>query len=233
MKHALIDTLTRVIATPAPQRSTWRAVATTAQAGFWAMIGRSLLQPESAFASSTFDPAVSPGCLIINNDGSCPSNTKKREQPGNVPTMNGCGPEGGTIKIPQGYGSADYTGACNGHDVCYEECFTSQDTCDENFRDAMYESCAAAYPGLLNSMLRFGCYERAYAYYQAVSQFGDDAWIAAQYKACECCAEPTKLYCNCNKTCYDDIGTCQSECKVSLGCFTGICEPATEEQCPA
>ena len=235
MKDALIDTLTRVIATP--QRSTWRAVATTAHASFWALVGRSLAQPQSAFASTShvpaFDSAVSPDCVGVDDNGSCPPNTEKRTQPGNVPTMNGCGPEGGSIKIPQGFGDADYTGSCNGHDVCYEECGTSKDTCDEVFRDDMYESCAAAYPGLLNGALRFGCYERAYAYYQAVSQFGGDAWLAAQKKACECCPPVTKLYCNCNKTCYDDISVCLDECKVGLGCFTGICEPASLEQCPA
>jgi hypothetical protein len=147
--------------------------------------------------------------------------------------MNGCGPEGGTIKLPQGYGKADYTSSCNTHDVCYEECGTGKVKCDEDFRDDMYASCAAAYPGALNSLFRLGCYERAWAYYQAVLQFGGDAWIAAQYKACECCHEPTKVYCNCNKTCYDDVNVCLGECKTNLGCFTGICGPATEEQCPA
>jgi hypothetical protein len=229
MRQELIDTLTRAMAAPAPHRSAWRVVATTATAGFWALLGRSLAQPQSAYASTD----VSPGCLMLNNDGSCPTNTNKREQPGNVPTMNGCGPEGGSIKIPQGYGRADYTGSCNHHDVCYEECATPKDTCDQNFRDEMYDSCAAAYPGALNSLFRMGCYERAYAYYQAVSQFGDDAWIAAQYKACECCAEPTKVYCNCNKKCYDDVNVCLDECHTSLGCFTGICGPATADQCPA
>jgi hypothetical protein len=229
MRHEFIDTLTRAFAMPTPQRSTWRVLASTATAGFWTLVGRSLAEPESAFATT----AVSPGCLMLNHDGTCPPNTTKRTQPGNTPTTNGCGPEGGSIKLPQGYGDADYTGSCNNHDVCYEECGTGKVACDETFRDEMYESCAAAYPGALNSLFRLGCYERAWAYYQAVLQFGGDAWIAAQYKACECCQEPTKVYCNCNKSCYDDVNVCLSECKTSLGCFTGICGPATEEQCPA
>jgi hypothetical protein len=97
----------------------------------------------------------------------------------------------------------------------------------------MYASCAANYPGALNSLLRLGCYERAFAYYQAVLRFGDDAWSAAQQKACECCEEPTQYYCNCNKSCYDSISVCLNECDVTLGCFTGICGVATEEQRPA
>jgi hypothetical protein len=170
---------------------------------------------------------------MLNADGSCPPNTTKQPQPGNVPTYNGCGPEGGSIKIPQGYGKADYRPACNGHDLCYEDCGSSKSTCDDNFHDGMDDSCAAAYPGTLNALLRFGCYERSYAYYQAVSQFGDDAWIAAQYKACECCQKQTTVYCNCNKKCYTSVTTCLDECHASLGCFTGICGPAPPDQCPA
>jgi hypothetical protein len=229
MKNELIDTLTRVLAAPAPGRSTWRVVTTVATTSFWTLLGKSLAEPQSALASTD----VSENCMMLNHDGTCPPNTTKRTQPGNVPTTNGCGPEGGTIKLPQGYGRADYTGSCNTHDVCYEDCGTPKVTCDEDFRDDMFASCDAAYPGVLNSLLRLGCKERAYAYYQAVLQFGDDAWIAAQYKACECCNQPTKLYCNCNKTCYDDVNVCLNECKVSLGCFTAICGPASEDQCPA
>jgi hypothetical protein len=40
-----------------------------------------------------------------------------------------------------------------------------------------------------------------------------------------------KIYCNCNKKCYDDPQVCLSECKVTLGCFTGICGPAQPGQC--
>jgi hypothetical protein len=224
MKVELIDTLTRSFAMPAPRRFSWRVLATSATAGLWTHWG---VQPKRVFTAT----AISPGCSILNNDGTCPSNTTKQTQPGNTPTMNGCGPEGGTITIPQGYGSADYTGPCNNHDVCYEECFTPKDTCDQNFRDEMYASCAAAYPGVLNTIKRLGCYERAFAYYQAVSQFGDNAWLAAQKKACECC--PVKLYCNCNKRCYTDVNLCLNECQPTLGCFTGICDPAEPDQCPA
>lgn len=110
---------------------------------------------------------------------------------------------------------------------------TPKDTCDEEFLEDMLDACAAAYPGAPNSLFRFGCYERAYIYYQAVSNFGDDAWLAAQKKACECCALNTKIYCNCNKKCYDDIGACQGECQTTLGCFHVICGPAEPGQCPA
>jgi len=214
--------LTRALAAPGPARPLWRTAAGVALAGFWTMAGRDPVEAAPA--------DVSPGCLVLNFDTTCPPNTDKRPKPGNTPTVNGCGPEGGSIKIPQGYGSADYTSSCNTHDICYEDCSASKGECDLNFLDDMYDSCAAAYPGALNALRRFGCYERAYIYYQAVSQFGDDAYIAAQYKACECCK--SKVYCNCNKTCYDDVTQCLAECKATLSCFTGICGPADPGQCP-
>jgi hypothetical protein len=37
--------------------------------------------------------------------------------------------------------------------------------------------------------------------------------------------------CNCNGKVYDDVQVCLAECKVSLGCFTGICAPAGSEVC--
>ena len=226
MRNELIDSLTRAFAAPASARPVWRVVASTATAGLWTLLGRTLVQPQSAYAAVE----LSPGCVIPTNDGRCPPNTTRQPMKGYVPGSNGCGPAGGAIKIPQGYGSCDYTPSCNNHDFCYQECFTPKDTCDENFRQQLYDACAAAYPGTLYALLRMGCYERAWAYYQAVSEFGDDAWVAAQQKSCECC-QP-QVYCNCNKKCYTDTQLCLQECDVTLGCNTGICGPATAEQCP-
>lgn len=48
----------------------------------------------------------------------------------------------------------------------------------------------------------------------------------------ECTPQVTKVYCACNQQCYDDATSCLSECHTSLGCFTGICGPATAEECP-
>jgi hypothetical protein len=40
-----------------------------------------------------------------------------------------------------------------------------------------------------------------------------------------------KVQCNCNKKIYDDAQVCLKECKVSLGCFTGICAPVSGQVC--
>jgi hypothetical protein len=48
----------------------------------------------------------------------------------------------------------------------------------------------------------------------------------------QCQEAPSKVFCNCNDTCYDDLDVCLAECKVTLGCFTAICRPAELGECP-
>jgi hypothetical protein len=48
------------------------------------------------------------------------------------------------------------------------------------------------------------------------------------------CVAPDFVWCNCNDTCYYHGSTCLNNCEVSLGCFTGICEPIeASTQCHA
>jgi hypothetical protein len=226
MNHNLFDSLTRVLASPYQPRQRWQALAGTAFATFW-----STWSHTPTHANTT---AMRPGsgCMLLNHDATCPLGTKKQTKPGNVPTINGCGAEGSNLPIPQGYGKADFTPGCNQHDICYEDCHRPKDACEDEFHNNLNQICAATYPGKLNALFRYGCYERAYVFYQAVSLFGGDAWVAAQQKACECCKSDDKIHCNCNKKCYNSAIECINDCKASLECFTGICAPATEEQCP-
>ncbi len=50
-------------------------------------------------------------------------------------------------------------------------------------------------------------------------------------QTCEC--ESSQIYCKCNNQCYSDsdIGLCNTECKVSLGCFDNNCRPAQPGEC--
>lgn len=57
-------------------------------------------------------------------------------------------------------------------------------------------------------------------------QPADGALAAPDQGTCE-----QQVYCNCNQTCYTDVQECLSACRVSLGCFTGICGPAQPGQC--
>lgn len=143
---------------------------------------RTALRP--AAPSPRPDP---PECEPVPVTGHCRPTTHKEPKPGNVPTHNGCGAEGGSIPAPQGYGSAEFAPACNGHDHCYENCAMSQEECDDEFFEGMVASCEGAYPGTLNTLMRGWCMNMAVAYWQAVAQGGAPAWAAAQVKACLCC----------------------------------------------
>ncbi|MFI0980419.1 MauE/DoxX family redox-associated membrane protein [Streptomyces sp. NPDC021093] len=41
----------------------------------------------------------------------------------------------------------------------------------------------------------------------------------------------TKVRCRCNGKEYDSASACLADCRTSLGCFTGICEPAGDQVC--
>jgi hypothetical protein len=80
---------------------------------------------------------------------------------------------------------------------------------------------------------RSACIRNATIYATAVASFADGAYGDGQVEGCDCCEPPAQecVFCNCNDTYYPaaEISTCLAECHVSLGCFTGICGPAT---CP-
>ena len=157
----------------------------------------------------------------------CPN---KRPHPGNQRGFNGCGAANSSFRPPQGFGKVSFTGPCNQHDICYETCNASKSQCDSTFGDQLVDACIAGYSGSFLS--ETACILTAGVFEAAVSLFGGSAYEAGQTKDCECCRPVTKIYCNCNKKCYTDASTCTSECKASLGCFTGICAPAQPGQCP-
>lgn len=110
-----------------------------------------------------------------------------------VPSVNGCGPEGSTVKFPQGVGAADSTAACNAHDVCYETCNSDKSACDAGLASAARAACLVAFPRPTGAEQDEGwdrraiCFSRARTYGSAVSTFGKAAYDSAQSIACECC----------------------------------------------
>jgi hypothetical protein len=205
--------------------------------------------------------AVAQQCSAITNLASCPpcpaSPRCRRARPDFMPTQNGCGPQKFSKLIdngviPQGFGDADFRNGgcappavcgCNQHDVCYGTCNANKAACDSTFAQEMIKECRRKYPATKNdcpdglcfsNQDRLGiCLSRARLYFRAVSGGGQGAYDDAQKEACECCEVPAGMtYCFCNKKCYPNGTMCLAECKVSLACNTGICGPATPEQCP-
>jgi len=78
--------------------------------------------------------------------------------------------------IPDGFGSWDFTSACEWHDSCYSNISMSKTACDDGFYDRMTEACARADASLL-------CYAIAGLYKSAVVVLGCGPYKNAQKKA--------------------------------------------------
>jgi len=226
MHEEMIDLLTRAVAAPDGGRMGWRALASLVAAGVWDMMSRSAAQAQ--VMPSDYDPS----CDQVDLDGFCPSGTYKREQPDDLPPLpTGCETAvSAKTKVKGNFGKAKFTAACNARKSCYTSCVKIQANCDGSFDADMFDACEAAYPGDPNRTKRRLCFERAIAYSNAIGRSSKGSWETAQITHCECCK--IKVYCACNKKCYDNGSDCTSECHASLACNTGICAPATPQQCP-
>lgn len=168
---------------------------------------------------------TTPSCTIEYPPADLNDCPNKGHHPEHTPTSNGCGPAGSeNYPIPQGYGPARFTDACNAHDICYGTCNTEKAVCDSNFGNGIKAACAAKLPGVFNTLDRAKCMTIALAYQQLVVRGGQKAFDDAQKEDCECC-RPAIIYCPCNTTCYPDEESCQAACHVGLGCFANICGP--------
>jgi len=157
----------------------------------------------------------------------CPKKVPKEDY---SPTYNGCGPDGLDYAIPDSLpGVYDFYGPCQKHDVCYGTCGKTQQQCDDDFLQGMLAYCSQRH-GVRWSTLGFECRRLAGVYHRAVAGSGLAAWKQAQVEGCDCC-EKQCVRCNCNGQTYTDVQQCLDECEVTLGCFTGICEPVSSEMC--
>lgn len=229
MRSTHFDTLTRSLASSASRRDALKMLGGSIAAGVATYWGVGRAAPLNAAPMAMAPQQDNKTCQPLMEDTRCPSNYQKEPIPGHKPSFNGCGGEGSGFRPPQSFGRANFVPSCNAHDVCYENCGMSQGDCDSAFLADLVSSCAAAYPGIILSVDRFACYDVAGVYTAVVASVGGEFYREGQKKACRCCRQ--KTYCKCNETCYDSTALCLTNCKATLGCFTGICAPAEEGQC--
>ena len=111
---------------------------------------------------------------------------------GLAPTANGCGPDDWRNKLVPNrpYLVIDFTTACNNHDKCFGTCGALKTKCDKDFYDDMVFLCYQKYnwnsvtpaPPIYENLLNV-CKSLANAYFQAVSNFGNEPYNNAQ----KCC----------------------------------------------
>jgi len=146
----------------------------------------------------------------IDKQHACPHPTQNSEH---LAASNTCGPSGGgvsaalTAVIPNtypavaypslvnmyvdGFGRANFAGACDKHDICYGTCGTSKESCDDDLAMNMLKACSLEFPispyDLAQNQMHDNCRHHAYVYWEAVRHLGSSAFQAGQDVACECC----------------------------------------------
>jgi hypothetical protein len=78
--------------------------------------------------------------------------------------------------IPDQWGFARFSPACNNHDDCYGLCGRSKEECDSNFHNDLRDACKKAY----SAYFRSPCYRVIDIYYAAVDRMGGDAYRRTQ-----------------------------------------------------
>lgn len=157
----------------------------------------------------------------------CPERIPKR---GYTPDVNGCGPSGYGWTVPDSYGDASFTPACNRHDRCYGTCNKDRMTCDFLMRKSMQQACKQAYRRDDERKQLRKCFGRARLYFNVVSENGQSAYEAAQEEACLCCDAPRSTRCGdvccITSSCHECVnGTCHFTCPPNHWCSSNVCKP--------
>lgn len=98
----------------------------------------------------------------------------KRGDPG---TANGCGPSSaGKFGSAIGNALTGFEDQCKNHDLCYESCSETQQTCDDEFAAMMYSHCNNKW----DHKTRGACYTKVETLYDAVDNFGKDSFDGAR-----------------------------------------------------
>jgi hypothetical protein len=115
----------------------------------------------------------------------CPDRVQRSQ-----PTVNGCGGEGVPPAITNflnRFKDADFTPACNAHDICYGTCGETQERCDDRILKDLQAVCRATYAGDFEH--KGVCLSQARQYYRAVSTTGRKFYEQAQRDFCRCCPD--------------------------------------------
>ncbi|MCB0422281.1 MAG: hypothetical protein KDD61_14885 [Bdellovibrionales bacterium] len=94
-----------------------------------------------------------------------------------------CGSGWNTRVVPDRWGAAKFSAACDVHDHCYETCGTNRKTCDQELRKLLKKACRRAYTSPWHKVHKNSCLKVADIYYNSVRKNGSDPFKDAQ-KVC-------------------------------------------------
>lgn len=108
-------------------------------------------------------------------------------RPEATPEANGCGTK--EFPVQSRFGKADFTAACNAHDICYDTCNSGETVCNDKFYELMQAECKRAYPAQGKNQTQ--CLNTAYKYrYEGgIASRMIGAYETAQKRVCQCCSD--------------------------------------------
>lgn len=183
------DGVARDLARGMPRRNAVRVMAGAAVFTLFGLRGRAGTGEHSGGHQP--DPGCPDGIRSFYRPD-CPNPVPKQNY---TPGVNGCGPEGGVFgtgvnAVPNSpLGIANFTSACNGHDVGYGICNRPKKDTDDQFLTDMVQTCVSSYGGggVFGSIAAVACFKAALTYHDAVANLGGAAYQAGQEAACDCC----------------------------------------------
>lgn len=107
-------------------------------------------------------------------------------KPGHISKVNGCGSYNISIDFTS-WNMREFTECCNVHDVCYEDCYKTQDVCDKSFETCLLGHCERwAIEHSWNFAQRIACTGTGKLMYLAVKNLGCSAYKLSREDACQC-----------------------------------------------
>ena len=120
----------------------------------------------------------------IANLADCPD---RISTPGYVVPTNGCGTT--EHRLPDHYGKADFTPACNTHDTCWGTCPNTKQACDDQVLALLDDICVRTFNRPFDLGDRFLCRKETRIAGREIlsTQIAKDAYDRAQKEGCQCC----------------------------------------------
>jgi hypothetical protein len=120
----------------------------------------------------------------IANLDECPN---RISSPGFVVVPNGCGTT--EDRLPDHFGKADFTPACNTHDECYGTCPKTKQGCDDQLLSLLDAICVSRFVRPLEALDRAWCRKETRIGAKAAlsTRRAQAAYERAQKEGCQCC----------------------------------------------
>ncbi|CAG5135604.1 unnamed protein product [Candidula unifasciata] len=113
----------------------------------------------------------------------CPNGSKPKRRKNHIPSTNGCGSFG--FQLEKYISVKELTSCCDEHDICYDTCNNSKETCDNAFKICLEKLCQSIRKAVKKDVYEV-CVSTADMMYAGTVALGCKPYKDCQKKACTC-----------------------------------------------